>query len=167
MTRLHDDGQELNAALHRPVEILLVEDSPSDAKLTLIALREARIANNVHVVVDGVEAMQFLRTEGPFADEVRPDLILLDLNLPRKDGREVLAEIKADDNLKVIPIVVLTTSAAEADVLRVYSLQASGYITKPVSLDEFMKAVYGIEEFWLALVRLPVARPAGARPSAP
>ncbi len=137
------------------IEILLVEDSPTDRFLTEEALREGKIANSLAVVVDGVEAIEYLRREGRFSQAVRPDLILLDLNLPRKDGREVLAEIKADPDLRVIPVVVLTTSSAEEDVLRSYGLHANCYITKPVQFEEFKRVVASIEDFWFAVVKLP------------
>jgi len=139
----------------RPAEILLIEDNPGDVRLTQEALREGKVANRVSVVSDGVEAMAFLRREGPYADAPRPDLILLDLSLPKKDGREVLAEIKADENLKRIPVVVLTTSQAEEDVLKTYNLHANSYITKPVDLRQFLGVVKFIEDFWLAVVKLP------------
>ena len=139
----------------RLVEILLVEDSPSDTELTLEALREAKVRNHLSVVEDGVQAMQFLRHEGRFAGAPRPDLIMLDLNLPRKDGREVLAEIKADHKLKTIPVVVLTTSRADQDVLRAYQLSANCYITKPVDFEQFLNVVRSIESFWLFVVTLP------------
>src|SRR5690349_14544637 len=129
----------------RPIEILLVEDNPGDVRLTIEALRESKVRNNLHVATDGVEAMTFLRRGGQHADVVRPDLILLDLNLPRKDGRQVLAEIKADPGLKTIPVVVFTTSRAEQDVLRSYELQANCYISKPVDLEQFMIVVRSIE----------------------
>jgi len=125
----------------RPVEILLVEDSPSDTELTVEALKEAKIRNHLSTVEDGVQAMEFLRRQGRFAQAPRPDLIMLDLNLPRKDGREVLAEIKSDPGLKLIPVVVLTTSRAEQDVLRAYQLSANCYITKPVDFDQFINVV--------------------------
>lgn len=141
----------------KPLQILLVEDNPGDARLTREALKDGKIYLHLSVVVDGVEAIAFLRHEAPFADAPRPDLILLDLNLPRKDGREVLAEIKADDRLKRIPVVVLTTSAAEQDVLSSYDLHANCYITKPVDLDQFLKVVQWVEDFWLTIVRLPRA----------
>jgi two-component system, chemotaxis family, response regulator Rcp1 len=141
----------------RPVEILLVEDSPSDADLTIEALREAKVRNHLSIVEDGVQAMEFLRRQGKFANAPRPNLILLDLNLPRKDGREVLAELKADDSLKTIPVVVLTTSRAEQDVLRAYNLNANCYITKPVDFDQFLNVVRSIEAFWLYVVSLPPA----------
>jgi two-component system, chemotaxis family, response regulator Rcp1 len=138
-----------------PIEILLIEDNPGDVRLTVEALREGKVRNNLHVATDGVEALQFLRRGGPFAGAPRPDMILLDLNLPRKDGREVLSEIKADPDLRRIPIVVLTTSKAESDVLRSYDLHANCYITKPVDVDAFFAVVRSIDSFWLAVVRLP------------
>ena len=139
----------------RAVEILLVEDNPGDVRLTIEALKEGKVRNNLNVVPDGVEAMAYLRHEGKYANSVRPDLILLDLNLPRKDGREVLAEIKSDGRLKHIPIVVLTTSRAEQDVLRSYDLHANCYITKPVDLDQFIGVVKSVENFWFTIVTLP------------
>jgi CheY-like chemotaxis protein len=139
----------------RPVEILLVEDSPSDADLTADALSEGKVLNNLHWVEDGVEALAFLRRQGKHGDAPRPDIILLDLNLPKKDGREVLAEVKADPSLKLIPVVILTTSAAERDILRTYELNANCYITKPIGLEQFMEVVKLIETFWLAVVQLP------------
>lgn len=139
----------------RPVEILLVEDSPSDTELTVEALREAKVRNHLSIVEDGVQAMEFLRQEGKFAAAPRPDLIMLDLNLPRKDGREVLAEIKAAPELKAIPVVVLTTSRAERDVLRAYNLHANCYIAKPVDFEQFLEVVRSIESFWLFIVTLP------------
>jgi len=139
----------------RPVEILLVEDSPGDVRLTREALRDGKVRNHLSVVTDGVEALAFLRREGRYADAPRPDVILLDLNLPKKDGREVLAEVKADERLRRIPVVVLTTSADERDVLRSYELQAACYITKPVDLDQFIAVVQSIEDFWLTIVTLP------------
>lgn len=148
-------AQVLNPSLARPIRILLVEDSPSDVAMTIAALREGRIANEIHVATDGEKAMAFLRQEGGPASAPRPDLILLDLNLPRKDGREVLAEVKSDPALASIPVVVLTTSVAEADIIRSYQLHANSYVTKPVGLDNFLTAIHGIEEFWLSLVRLP------------
>ena len=138
-----------------PVEILLVEDNPGDVRLTMEAFREAKVVNNVNVVGDGEEAMAFLRQEGVHVEAPRPGLILLDLNLPRKDGREVLAELNADENLKRIPVVVLTVSQAEQDLLQSYDLNANCYITKPVDFEQFMNVVKAIQEFWLALVRLP------------
>ena len=139
----------------RPIEILLVEDNPGDVRLTKEGLNEGKVRNNLNVARDGVEAIAFLRREGEYSDAVRPDLILLDLNLPRKDGREVLADIKTDPNLKTIPIVVLTTSRAELDVLHSYELQANCYITKPVDLEQFIIVVKCIEEFWFTIVKLP------------
>ena len=139
----------------RPIEILLVEDNPGDVRLTMEGLMESKVHNNLHVAKDGVEAMAFLRREGQHAGAVRPDLILLDLNLPRMDGREVLSAIKSDPKLKTIPVVVLTTSRAEQDVLRSYELQANCYITKPVDLGQFITVVKSIEDFWLTIVTLP------------
>ncbi|HEX8463635.1 MAG TPA: response regulator [Abditibacterium sp.] len=139
----------------RPVDILLVEDSPTDVLLAQEALEEAKVLNTLHVVSDGVEAMQYLRREAPFQDATRPDLVLLDLNLPRKDGREVLAEIKADAKLKTIPVVVLTTSKAEEDILRAYGLHANCYVAKPVDFDRFALVVKAIENFWFTVVSLP------------
>jgi two-component system, chemotaxis family, response regulator Rcp1 len=139
----------------RPIEILLVEDNPGDARLTLEAFKEGKVFNNLTVVGDGVEAMAYLRREGQYANSVQPDLILLDLNLPKKDGREVLAEIKSDERIRNIPVIVLTTSAAEEDIARAYSRHANCYITKPVDLDQFLHVVQSIESFWLSLVRLP------------
>ncbi len=139
----------------RLIEILLVEDSPSDTELTIEALSEARVANHLTAVQDGVQALAFLRHENEYAQSPRPDLILLDLNLPRKDGREVLAELKADPDLKIIPVVVLTSSSADEDVLRAYQLQCNCYITKPVVFRDFLEVVRSIENFWLAIVTLP------------
>ena len=144
-----------NEVNSRSIEILLVEDNPGDARLTIEAMREAKMSNRIHVVEDGVEAMQFLRREGRFGDAPRPDLILLDLNLPKKDGRAVLAEVKTDPALRRIPVVVLTTSRAEEDVLKAYDLHANAYVTKPVDLTQFMKIVAQIEEFWIKVVVLP------------
>jgi CheY-like chemotaxis protein len=132
-----------------------VEDSPSDTELTVEALRDFKVRNHVNIVEDGVQAMQFLRRQGPYTEAPRPDLIMLDLNLPRKDGREVLADIKADDQLKTIPIVVLTTSHAEQDILRAYQLNANCYINKPVDFNQFLEVVRSIESFWLFVVTLP------------
>jgi len=139
----------------KPVEILLVEDNPGDVRLTIEALKDGKVHNKLSVVNDGVEALAFLRREGKYADAPRPDLILLDLNLPRKDGRQVLQEIKADPKLLRIPVVVLTTSQAEEDILKAYNLNANCYISKPVDLDQFMKVVKMIEDFWLTVVKLP------------
>jgi CheY-like chemotaxis protein len=138
-----------------PVEILLVEDNPGDVRLTQEALRDAKVCNRMHVARDGVEALEFLRRTGAHKDAPRPDLILLDLNLPRKDGREVLADVKADPELRRIPIVVLTTSKAEEDILRAYNLNANCYITKPVDFEQFVHVVKSIEAFWLTIVKLP------------
>ncbi|WP_319550548.1 response regulator [Desulfogranum marinum] len=138
-----------------PVEILLVEDNPGDVRLTIEGLKEGKVRNTLSVVEDGVEALAFLRKEGKYVDAVRPDLILLDLNLPKKDGREVLTEIKSDENLRNIPVVVLTTSKAEQDILKAYSLHANCYITKPVDLDQFISVVESIEDFWFSIVKLP------------
>jgi two-component system, chemotaxis family, response regulator Rcp1 len=139
----------------RPVEILLVEDNLGDARLTREALKEGNVFNNLTVLPDGVEAMSYLRREGRYATAPQPDLILLDLNLPKKDGREVLQEIKADEHLKTIPVVVLTSSSAEQDVAKSYGLHANCYVTKPVDLEQFIGAVKAIEDFWLTVVTLP------------
>ena len=141
----------------RPVEILLVEDNPGDERLTREALKEGKVYNNFHWVKDGVEAMEFLRRQGRYKDAPRPDIVLLDLNLPKKDGREVLQEIKTDEDLKRIPVVVLTTSKAEEDVLRSYELHANCYVTKPVDLDKFIMVVKSIDRFWLTVVTLPTS----------
>jgi len=139
----------------RPAEILLVEDSPTDALLAREALGLSRLENELHVVQDGVEAMAFLRHEREYADAPRPDLILLDLNLPRKDGRAVLRELKTDERLKLIPVVILTTSAADADVQQAYGLHANCYIVKPVDFERFTRVIQTLEDFWFAVVRLP------------
>ena len=139
----------------KPIEILLIEDNPGDVRLTKEVLMEGKVRNNLQVVGDGVEAMAFLRRENNYAEAPRPDLILLDLNLPKKDGREVLQEIKADHQLRRIPVVVLTTSAADEDILRSYELRANCYITKPVDLNQFIRVVRTIETFWLTIVSLP------------
>jgi len=133
----------------------LIEDNPGDVRLTSEALREGKVRNTLHAVGDGVEAMAYLRRQGQYADARRPDLILLDLNLPKKDGREVLAEIKKDPNLRRIPVVVLTTSQAEEDILKTYDLHANCYITKPVDLQQFMTVVKSVENFWFTIVKLP------------
>jgi CheY-like chemotaxis protein len=138
-----------------PIEVLLVEDSPGDVRLTQEAFRKANGSVHLHVAIDGVEAMAFLRHQGAHANAPRPDLILLDLNLPKMDGREVLAHIKADDSLKTIPTVILTTSDAEADIVKSYQLQANCYLTKPVQLDEFDSVVKSINDFWLTKAKLP------------
>jgi len=145
----------MHSADLRPVEILLVEDNPGDVRLTIEVLKDAKLCNNIHVAGDGVEAIDFLRRRDSHAAAVRPDLILLDLNLPRMDGREVLEEIKADPDLKHIPVVVLTTSSAEQDILKSYALHANCYITKPVDLEQFARVVSSIEEFWFSIVKLP------------
>ncbi len=140
---------------NKPIEILLVEDNIGDVRLTQIAFKRGKGLNRLHVVEDGVEALAFLRQEGKYRDMPRPDLVLLDLNLPRKSGSEVLAEIKADNQLKVIPVVILTTSSASEDILKSYTLQANSYITKPVEWDQFMRAVQAIKEFWFTIAKLP------------
>jgi two-component system response regulator len=137
------------------IEILLIEDNAGDARLAREALRDAKVANNLNWVPDGVEGLAYLRREEKYQTAPRPDLILLDLNLPRKDGREVLSEIKADDRFKRIPVVILTTSQAEEDILKAYHLNANCYISKPVDLDQFIKVVKCIEDFWLTIVKLP------------
>ena len=139
----------------RPIEILLIEDNPGDVRLTVEALKDSKVRNHLSVVRDGVEAMAFLRQQGPYAEAPCPDLILLDLNLPKKDGREVLAEIKQDARWRSIPVVILTTSDARPDIMRSYELHANCYITKPVDLDSFLHVVRSIEAFWLTIVRLP------------
>ena len=139
----------------RPVELLLVEDNPGDVRLTIEALKEGKVRNNLHVVGDGAEALAFLRREGKFQDSVRPGLILLDLNLPRMDGRELLAIIKDDPHLKKIPVVVLTTSKAEEDIVKSYNLHANCYIAKPVDLNQFLEVIKAIEGFWMTIVKLP------------
>jgi len=145
----------MTMSVTRPIEILLVEDNPGDARLAWEAIKEARVTSIMRWVTDGVEALSYLRREGKYADARRPDLILLDLNLPRKDGREVLAEIKSDPLFKRIPVVVLTTSQADEDVLNAYHLNANCYISKPVDLGQFMRVISAIENFWLTVVRLP------------
>ena len=140
------------------IEILLVEDNPGDVRLTREAFKEAKVRNNLHAVGDGVKAMEFLHREGDYADVPRPDIILLDLNLPRKDGREVLAEAKRDPELRRIPIVILTTSKAEEDIAKTYDLHANCYISKPVDFDRFIEVVKTIEGFWLTVVKLPCGR---------
>jgi chemotaxis family two-component system response regulator Rcp1 len=143
------------ATFGKPVEILLVEDNPGDVDLALEALEDSKISNKVSVAGDGEEAMAFLHRTGNHAGATRPDLILLDLNLPKKDGRQVLAEIKADDNLKQIPVVILTSSQAEEDILKSYNLHANCFITKPIDLHQFLHVVKAIEDFWLTIVSLP------------
>lgn len=137
------------------VNILLIEDNPGDVRLTIEALKDTKLHNHLSVVNDGVEAMAFLRQQPPFVDAPRPDLILLDLNLPRKDGREVLEEIKTDNNLKRIPVVILTTSSDERDILGTYNLHANCYIAKPVDLNQFLTIVKSIQNFWFSIVKLP------------
>lgn len=137
------------------IQVLLVEDNPGDVRLTKEALKEGKLLNQLTVVGDGVEALSFLRKQGIYADAPQPELILLDLNLPKKDGREVLAEIKADPNLRRIPVLVLTTSSSEEDILKIYDLHANCYITKPVDLEQFMGVVKSIEDFWVSVVKLP------------
>ena len=139
----------------KPIEILMVEDNPGDVRLTMEALRETKMNNNLRVIRDGTEALAFLNREGEYGNASRPDLILLDLNIPGKDGREVLKEIKTDERLSRIPVVILTTSQAEEDILKTYDLHANCYITKPVDLNQFVKVVRSIETFWLTIVRLP------------
>ena len=139
----------------RPIEILLVEDNPADVRLTLETMKEVKVANRINVVTDGEQATEFLQRRGEHRDAPRPDLVILDLNLPRKDGREVLADIKADPNLRRIPVVILTTSTRDEDIFTAYDLAANCYINKPVDLDEFNKIVQSIENFWLTIVKLP------------
>jgi two-component system response regulator len=139
----------------RPIDILVVEDNPGDARLIKEVLNGNKIYCHLHIVKDGVEALNFLHKKEEFTDSPRPDLIFLDLNLPKKDGREVLAEIKSDDNLKQIPVVIMTISQAEEDIIKSYSLHANCYVTKPLDLDQFVKVVRSIEEFWFSLVKLP------------
>jgi CheY-like chemotaxis protein len=142
----------------KEIKILLVEDNPGDVRLTIEALKDGKIHNHLIVVRDGEEALSFLRKQGKYATEFRPDLILLDLNLPKKDGREVLREIKQEEGLKRIPVVVLTTSTAEKDILKAYDLHANCYITKPVDFDQFTEVVKSIEDFWFTVVKLPRSR---------
>lgn len=139
----------------KPIDILLVEDNPGDVRLTMEAFKECKVNNKIHVVSDGMEAMAFLRREDRYSDAARPDLILLDLNLPKKDGREVLTEIKSDKDLRYIPVVILTTSQAEEDILRAYGLNANCYVSKPVDFNQFFKVVKSIKNFWLTIVNLP------------
>ena len=145
----------MNLSNAKPIEMLLIEDSPSDTALTKEALKVGKIANNLACVEDGVEAMAYLRRQGKYAKAIRPNLIMLDLNLPRKDGREVLRELKSDRSLKMIPIIVLTTSRSDKDVLQSYELNANCYITKPVDFQHFIEVVKSIEQFWLTVVTLP------------
>lgn len=145
----------MTASSVEPITILLVEDNSADVRLTVEALKECKVYNTLRVAQDGVEAMAYLRRQGKFSTAPMPDLILLDLNLPKKDGREVLSEIKADDSLKTIPVVVLTTSKDEEDIVRAYNLHANCYITKPVDLEQFISVIQSIENFWLSVVKLP------------
>jgi CheY-like chemotaxis protein len=137
------------------VDILLVEDNPGDVRLTKEALKDAKVMNEIYVAKDGVEAMDFLNKKGAFKEAPTPDMILLDLNLPRKDGREVLAEVKKDPNLKHIPVIILTTSKADEDIIKTYNLHANAYITKPVDLNRFVEIIHALEEFWFTIVKLP------------
>ena len=141
--------------LGKPIDILLVEDNPGDARLALESLKESKIRNTIHWVQDGLEAMKFMHRQGSYENAPRADLILLDLNMPKMDGREVLAEIKSDDDLKRIPVVIFTISKAEEDILKAYDLHTNCYITKPLDLDRFLKVIQSIEDFWLTIVRLP------------
>jgi CheY-like chemotaxis protein len=145
-----------NGKTGRPIEILLVEDNSGDVRLVKEALKDGKVLNKLHVVYDGVEATDFLKRQGRYADAVHPDLILLDLNLPKKNGREVLADIKSDSDLKCIPVVVLTVSKAEEDIMMTYNLHANCYITKPIGFDDFVQVVKAIEDFWLTIVKLPL-----------
>lgn len=145
----------MNETILKPARILLVEDNPGDVRLTMEALKEDKILNELSVVKDGVEAMDFLRRKGPYADAPRPDLVLLDLNIPKKNGREVLAEIKSDESLRRIPVVILTVSKAEEDILKSYDLHANCYISKPIDFDQFIKVVKTIGSFWFTIVKLP------------
>jgi CheY-like chemotaxis protein len=144
-----------NSRYLKPIEILMVDDNLGDIRLTLEALKGSKVKNTIHVVHDGIEAMSFLHRQGNYAMAPRPDLILLDLNMPKKDGREVLAEIKSDEQLKSIPVVILTVSQAEEDILKTYNLHANCYISKPVDLDQFMNIVKSLEDFWFTIVKLP------------
>jgi chemotaxis family two-component system response regulator Rcp1 len=145
----------IRGGMGRAVEILLIEDNPADVRLTREALLEGKVLNNLTVAIDGVDGLAVLRREGQYADAPRPDIVLLDLNLPRKDGREVLSEMKADPDLRRIPVVVLTTSQAEQDLIQTYDLHVNCYIIKPVDLDQFLRVVQSIEDFWFTVVRLP------------
>ncbi|MDT3778832.1 response regulator [Nitrospira sp. MA-1] len=141
--------------MQNPIEILLIEDNPADIRLTQEAFQAARLHNTIHVAQDGVSAMSFIRQTAPFQDAPRPDLILLDLNLPKKDGREILKEIKSDPHTRTIPVVVLTTSEDEGDVLRSYNLHANAYLVKPIDVLRFIKMIQSLESFWLSVVKLP------------
>ncbi len=151
------NGSSVSSNLLRPVEILLVEDSPADVALTQEALMDSKLKNNLHVVSDGEAAMTFLRRSGTYASAPRPDLILLDLNLPKKNGREVLAELKSDPSLRLIPVVIMTVSQDEQDIIESYKLNANCYIRKPVNFEEFIQIVKSIEHFWFSIVTLPPA----------
>ena len=140
---------------YKPINILIVEDNEGDARLIMEVLKDGKILSSLHIVCDGVQAMDFLHNSGEYAASPRPDLIILDLNLPRKDGRVVLSEIKGDANLKKIPVIVMTTSQAEEDILKSYNLHANCYITKPIDLDQFIRVIKSIEEFWFTIVKLP------------
>ncbi len=153
--------------MEKPIEILLVEDNPADVDLTRESLDDAKILNSLHVTPNGLEALAFLRREGRYAEAPRPDLILLDLNLPQKDGREVLAEIKQDDDLKDIPVVILTSSEAETDVAKAYKLHANCYVTKPLDLEQFVTIMRAFENFWLKAVKLPSGRSSSPPSSSP
>lgn len=148
----------------KPIDVLMIEDSPSDAELTLEALRDAKVHITMHVVDDGVKGMAYLRREGEYAQAPRPDVILLDLNLPRKDGRQVLKEIREDKHLNLIPVVILTTSEDDRDIIKSYELRANAYVVKPVDFDQFVKVVRTIDEFWFEIVRLPSQPPQSERP---
>jgi CheY-like chemotaxis protein len=148
----------MNSEIKYPIEILLVEDNPGDQRLAQEAFSEAQISNHLNIANDGVEALEFLRHQGKFTQSAKVDLIMLDINLPRKNGLEVLSEIKTDQLLRRIPVVVLTTSKSEGDILKSYDLQASCYISKPIDFDEFMNIMHTIEEFWLAVVKLPTTK---------
>jgi chemotaxis family two-component system response regulator Rcp1 len=145
----------MNRSNGNPIEILLVEDNPGDVRLTVESLKEAKVTNHLSVVGDGVEAMAFLRRNGAYTNAPKPDLILLDLDLPKKDGREVLAEIKQDPRLRLIPVVIVTSSDAERDIVRSYELRANAYVTKPVGFDQFMNVIRSVESFWLSIVKFP------------
>lgn len=145
----------MESKISKPIDILLIEDNPGDARLAKEALMDSKIKNNLYIAIDGVDAINFLYKKGNYKEVPRPDLILLDLNLPKKDGREVLEEIKNDENLKRIPVVILTTSRAEEDIIKTYNLHANCYITKPIDFEQFIKVVKSIEDFWLTIVKLP------------
>jgi CheY-like chemotaxis protein len=151
-------NEEMGTPMGKPVEILLVEDNPGDVRLTREALQESKLYNNLHVVMDGEAAMDFVRQRGEYADMPRPDLVLLELNLPKKDGREVLEDIKADEELQSIPVVILTTSEADEDIVNTYELHANAYITKPVGMEKFIDVVKSVKDFWFTIVKLPDER---------